>query len=58
MDPRMAGDDYAAARRNGWTRRTAIEDDITGTTKGTPQRRHAQSQDKESLQLPRPAFAD
>jgi hypothetical protein len=53
---RMADADYAT-RRNGRRTRTAIEDDITGTTKNTPQRRHAQSQDKDSLQLPRPAFA-
>jgi hypothetical protein len=42
MDPRMTDADYAT-RRNGRTQ-TAIEDDITGTTKNTPQRRHAQSQ--------------
>ena len=42
MDPRMADADYAT-RRNGRTR-TAIKDGITGTTKDTPQRRHAQSQ--------------
>jgi hypothetical protein len=42
VDPGMAGADYAT-RRNGRTR-AAIKDGITGTTKGTPQRRHAQSQ--------------
>jgi hypothetical protein len=63
MDPRMADAAYAT-RQNGRTR-AAIEDGITGTTKNTPQRRHAQSQDKHStgvvvnsLQLPKPAFAD
>jgi hypothetical protein len=45
-----------ATRRNGRTR-TAIEDGITGTTENTPQRRHAQSLDKDSLQLPQPALA-
>jgi hypothetical protein len=36
-------DDDCATRRNRRTR-AAIKDGITGTTKGTPQRRHAQSQ--------------
>jgi hypothetical protein len=30
---------------------------ITGTTQNTQRRRHAQSLDKDSLQLPRPTFA-
>jgi hypothetical protein len=63
MDSRMAGAAYTT-RRNGRTR-TAIEDGITDTAQDTPQRRHAQSQDNtqqrvvvDSLQLPRPTFAD
>jgi hypothetical protein len=56
MDSRMAGTTYAT-KRNGRTR-TAFEEGITGTTQNTPQRRHAQSLDKDSLQLPRPTFAD
>jgi hypothetical protein len=45
----MAGADYAT-RRNMRTR-TVIEDDITGTTKNTPQRQHAQSQDKRNTRV-------
>jgi hypothetical protein len=47
----------AQTRRNGRTR-TAFQEGITGTTQNTPQRRHAQSLDKDSLQLPRPTLAD
>jgi hypothetical protein len=63
VDPRMAGADYAT-RRNGGTQ-TAIKDGITGTTKNIPQRQHAQRAKSmqhegavDSLQLPKPAFAD
>jgi hypothetical protein len=35
----------------GGRTRTAIEDDITGTTKNTPQRQHAQSQDKRNTRV-------
>jgi hypothetical protein len=34
-----------------------LEESITGTTKNTQRRRHAQSLDKDSLQLPRPTLA-
>jgi hypothetical protein len=55
MDLRMAGADYAT-RRNGRTR-AAIKDGITGTTKDTPQRRHAQSQRRgESFLINRAVF--
>jgi hypothetical protein len=56
MDPRMADTKYAT-RRNGRAL-LAFEEGISGTTQNTPQRRHAQSLDKDSLQLPRPTFAE
>jgi hypothetical protein len=45
----MADADYAT-RWNGRTR-AAIKDGITGTTKDTPQRQHAQSQDKRNTRV-------
>jgi hypothetical protein len=36
----------------------AFEEGISGTTQNNPQRRHAQSLDKDSLQLPRPTLAE
>jgi hypothetical protein len=51
----MAGTNHAT----GWNRRTwtAFEESITGTTQNTQRRRHAQSLDKDPLQLPRPTLA-
>ena len=52
----MAGTNHATR----WNRRTwtAFEESTTGTTQNTQRRRHAQSLDKDSLQLPRPALAE